>query len=54
MSLPRIGVGHLGSIRREWLKGVPDKVQFRGGVVKGLDIKLSPPQCRLERGAWGL
>ena len=42
MSLLRIGVRHLSSIRKEWL-GVSDKVQFRGGVVKGLDIRPSTP-----------
>lgn len=41
MSLPRIRIGYLGSIKEEWLKGFPDKVQFRGGVVEGLDISPS-------------
>ena len=39
ISLLRIGVGHLGSIR----KGVPDRVQFRGGAVKSLEIRPSTP-----------
>ena len=43
LSLLRIGVGPLGSIRKEWLKGIPDEVQFKGGVIKGLDIRPSTP-----------
>lgn len=43
MSLLRIEIGHLGSIRNKWLKGIPDKIQFRGGVVKGLELGCQPP-----------
>lgn len=34
ISLPRVGAGHLVNIRKEQLKGIPDEVQFRGGVDK--------------------
>ena len=52
ISLPR--AGHLGIIEKEWLKGIPDKVQLIGGVVKYLEIRLSAPTKRLERGKLGL
>ena len=46
MSLPRIGAGHLVNIRKEQLKGIPEEVQFRGGVDKSLEIR--PPTCKIE------
>ena len=46
MSLPRIGTAHLVNIRKEQLKGIPEEVQFRGGVDKSLEIR--PPTCRIE------
>ena len=42
-SLPGIGVGHLGSVRKEWENGASRSVQGRGSVIRGVDIKPSAP-----------
>lgn len=52
MSLLRNEVGRLGVTRKEWLKGVPDKVQFRGVSLRVWILGRQAPQGRLERVCW--
>lgn len=47
ISLLRIWVGYLGNVWKEWLKGVPDEVQFRGGIVKALETRPSTPTVEI-------
>ena len=42
-SLPRKGLGHFRSMRKEWENGVSGSVQGRGSVICGVDIKPSTP-----------
>jgi hypothetical protein len=35
MSLPKSGVGQLGSARKEWVKRISPSMQVKGKVIKG-------------------
>jgi hypothetical protein len=48
MSLPKSGVGQLGSTRKEWVKRVSPSIQVKGKVIKGWVGVPSTPTMEFE------
>jgi hypothetical protein len=53
MSLPKSGVGQLGSTRKEWVKRVSPSMQVKGRVIKGWVGVSSTMTMEVEEGLVG-
>jgi hypothetical protein len=53
MSLPKSGVGQLGSTRKEWVKRVSPSMQVKGKVIKGWVGVPSTLTMEVEEGLVG-
>jgi hypothetical protein len=53
MSLPKSGVGQLGSTRKEWVKRVSPSMQIKGRFIKGWVGVPSTPTMEVKEGLVG-